>query len=93
MNLKEQFNVSWPFIVVGVIFILLVIFSTSGLYNANNILLGTVHILLAVTVTFTGIKASKIFQKKGRHGTCIRLIYAAGFLSGLWLYEGIKLLF
>ena len=90
---REQLKASWPFAVAAVIFILLVYFSTSGLYNVSNILLGMAHISLAVILTTTCVKASKTFQKKGRYSTCARLMYAAGFLSGLWLYEGIKHLF
>ncbi|WP_157279026.1 hypothetical protein [Proteiniphilum acetatigenes] len=93
MNFKEQLKASWPFAVAAGIFILLVIFSTSGLYNVPDIFWGITYILLAVTLTITCLKASKRFQQNGRYGTCARLMYAAGLLSGLWLYEAIKQLF
>lgn len=91
--IKEQLKVSWAFAIAACIFILLVIFSTSGLYNVPDIFWGITYILLAVTLTITCLKASKRFQQKGRYGTCARLMYAAGLLSGLWLYEAIKHLF
>ncbi len=93
MNLKEQLKISWPFIVAVIIFILLVILSTLGFYKVKDIFWGVAYILLAVTITFTYAKASKRSQQKSRYGTCARLMYAAGLLSGLWLYEAIKHLF
>ncbi|NMB49587.1 MAG: hypothetical protein GX997_03885 [Bacteroidales bacterium] len=39
MNLKEQIKIGWPFIAAVVIFILLVIFSTSGIYDVSDIFL------------------------------------------------------
>lgn len=91
--IKEQLKVSWAFAIAACIFILLVIFSTSGLYNVPDIFWGIAYILLAVTLTITCLKASKRFQQKGRYATCSRLMYVAGLLSGLWLYEAIKHLF
>jgi len=93
MNVKEQIKISWSFIAAAIIYILLVIFSTSGLYGVSDILFGTAYILLAVTVTYTCYKAAKRLQKKGKYGSCARLLYGAGLLSGLWLYEAIKYLF
>ena len=93
MNLKEQIKIGWPFIAAAIIFILLVIFSTSGLYNVSDILFGAAYILLAVTVTYTCYKAAKRFQINGKYGSCARLLYGAGLLSGLWLCEAIEYLF
>lgn len=92
MNLKEQFKISWTFIVAAIIFVLIVLFRTMDIYNVNDVILGIAYILLAVTLTFTCNKAAGRFQRKGRYNTGVRLMYAAGLLSGLWLYEAIKLL-
>ena len=70
MNLKEQIKIGWPFIAAAIIFILLVIFSTSGVYNVSDILFGAAYILLAITVTYTCNKAAKRFQKNGKYGSC-----------------------
>ncbi|MCW1735150.1 hypothetical protein [Anaerorudis cellulosivorans] len=93
MNLKEQIKIGWPFIAAAIIFILLVIFSTSGVYNVSDILFGAAYILLAITVTYTCNKAAKRFQKNGKYESCARLLYGAGLLSGLWLCEAIEYLF
>ncbi|MCE5204777.1 MAG: hypothetical protein LLF80_01535 [Porphyromonadaceae bacterium] len=93
MNLKEQFKESWTFAVAAGIFILLVVLSTSDIYEVGNTVWGIAHILLAVTVTYTCLKAARRFQEKGKYADCTRLIYGAGFLSGLWLYEAIEYLF
>lgn len=93
MNVKEQIKIGWSFIAAAIIFILLVIFSTSGVYNVSDILFGAAYILLAITVTHTCYKAAKRFQKNGKYGSCARLLYGAGILSGLWLCEAVKYLF
>jgi 4-amino-4-deoxy-L-arabinose transferase-like glycosyltransferase len=93
MNLKEQIKIGWPFIAAAIIFILLVIFSTSGVYNVSDILFGAAYILLAITVTYTCNKAAKRFQKNGKYESCARLLYGAGLLTGLWLCEAIEYLF
>lgn len=93
MNLKEQIKIGWPFIAAAIIFILLVIFSTSGVYNVSDILFGAAYILLAITVTYTCNKAAKRFQKNGNYGSSARLLYGAGLLTGLWLCEAIEYLF
>lgn len=93
MNLKEQLRISWTFAIAAVIFILLVIFSTSGLYDVNNIFFGVAKILLAVTITYTCVKVSKSFQKKGKYSAATWFTYGAGLLSGLWLYDAIQYLF
>ena len=93
MNLKEQIKIGWPFIAAAIIFILLVIFSTSGVYNVSDILFGAAYILLAITVTYTCNKAAKRFQKNGKYESCARLLYRAGLLTGLWLCEAIEYLF
>ena len=93
MNVKEQIKISWSFITAVVIYILLVIFSTSGVFNVSDILFGATYILLAVTVSYTCYKAAKRFQKNGKYGSCARQLYAAGPLSGLWLCEAIQCLF
>jgi hypothetical protein len=91
MNLKAQIKVSWPFLIAVVMFFLLTFFSS--ILTDYAIVGGTVYILLAATITYACIKASKIYLKKGRYGTCARLIFVAGFLSGLWLLEAIKCFF
>lgn len=93
MNLKEQFKISWTFLVATIIFVLIVLFRTKDIYNVNDVILGIAFILLAVTVTYTCINVAGKFQRKGRYNTSMRFMYAAGLLSGLWLYEAIKYLF
>ncbi|MFA7493301.1 MAG: hypothetical protein WCZ43_07290 [Proteiniphilum sp.] len=93
MKLKDQLKTGWTFIVTVILFVLLAYFSTSGLYNVSNMLWGSAYLLLAVTLTFTCVNASKKFKEQGRFGTYGRLLYAAGLLSGLWLYEAIKCFF
>jgi hypothetical protein len=91
MNLKAQIKVSWPFLIVVIIFSLLAFFSS--ILTDYAIVRGTVYILLAGTITYACVKGSKIYLKKGRYGTCARLIFVAGFFSGLWLHEAIKCFF
>ena len=73
-------------IVASVIFILLVIPSTPGLYNENDIFLGVTYILLAVTIPFICAIASKRFQLISRQRPCARLMYGGGHLSELGIY-------
>lgn len=93
MNLKEQFKESWTFGVAAAIFILLVVFSSSGIYTVSDTLFGIAYLLLAASITYASIAAGKRFQDKGKYATCIRIIYGAGLLSGLWLYEAVECLF
>ena len=90
MNLKEQIKASWAFVAAGGIFILLAILSVTGACEINDIYFGLGKILLALTITYTCVPISKSFNQKGKYATSRWLVYGAGLLSGLWLYDGIK---
>ncbi|HBK31761.1 MAG TPA: hypothetical protein DDZ96_05410 [Porphyromonadaceae bacterium] len=93
MNIKEQFRVAWPFAVVVIIFIVLIVLSLNKIYDVSDTLFGIAYLLLAASITYASIAAGKRFQDKGKYATCIRIIYGAGLLSGLWIYEAINYLF
>ncbi len=93
MNIKEQLRTSWTFAVAVGIFILLTVLSTTRIYDVSNIFFGVAKILLAVTITYTCVKVSKSFHKKGKYSTSTLFTYGAGLLSGLWLYDAIQYLF
>lgn len=93
MKIKEQFKLSWPLFVAVIIFILLVILSVNNIFNIKDSLFGIVYLLLAETFFYTCIIAGKDMFKKGKYGKLVPIIYGAGFLSGIWAYEAINLLF
>lgn len=93
MKLAEQIKLSWPFLMAVVIYVLLVVISTSGIGSVSDFFFGISYILMAVTLTYTCIKAGKRMQEKGKYWRGIPIIYGSGFLSGIWLYEAVKCFF
>ncbi|MDD3900235.1 MAG: hypothetical protein VB024_06170 [Dysgonamonadaceae bacterium] len=93
MKLKEQFKISWPFLIAAVIFIVLVTLSTSGIYDVNDFLFAIIYLLLAGTFSYACIMAGKELYKNRKYGRIVLIVYGAGLLSGLFVYEAIDLLF
>jgi ABC-type siderophore export system fused ATPase/permease subunit len=93
MDLKTQFKVSWTFVAAAVIFIILIILSKSGLYYISDSFSGLAKVLLAVTLTYSCIMVDKRMHAAGKRNSGLLMIYGAGFLSGIWLFETINLLF
>lgn len=87
MNFKRDIQESWTFIIAATIFILLTL-----LPNGSDILLGIASALLAATLTFSCLKRGIRLQKEGKYWRAFLIIYAAGFLSSLWLYDAINYL-
>ena len=92
MNIKEQFKLSWPLLVVVIIFILLVILSVNSIYDIQDSLFGIIYLLLAGTFSYACIIAGKDMFKKGKYRNLVPIIYGARLLSGIWAYEAINLL-
>lgn len=93
MNLKTQFKVSWTFVAAVVIFIILIVLSKSGLYHISDSFFGFANALLAVTLTYTTVMSVKRMRAAGEIESGLLMIYGAGFLSGIWLFEAINLFF
>ena len=91
MNLKKQLTNNLPFAVTVLLLGIIVILRISDIYR-NDILLGIAYILVAATLTYTCFKESKRLRDK-KHIISNLPIYAAGVLSGFWIYEAIELLF
>lgn len=86
MNLKRDFQDSWTFAVAAAIFILL-----SFLPNISDDLMGFAFLLLAGTLTYSNIKLVKRLKVEIK-GNYYLMIYAAGFLSSMWVMEAIDYL-
>ncbi|MFA7104035.1 MAG: hypothetical protein WC165_02700 [Dysgonamonadaceae bacterium] len=93
MKLKEQFKISWPFLIATVILIVLVILSTSGIYDVNDFLFGIIDLLLAGTFSYACIMGGKESYKNRKYWRIVLIVYGAGLLSGLFVYEAIDRLF
>lgn len=61
----------------------------SLLPNVNDDFIGISFLLLAGTWTYTNIKLVKRFKKE-RKGNIYLMIYAAGFLSRMWVMKAIE---
>lgn len=88
MNLNRDIQEFWPFIVAGLIFLVL-----KFLPNVNINLLIISYLLLAATVTYYGFKSAKRMHLNGAKfmGYALKL-YATGVLSYLWINEALDLL-
>lgn len=86
MNFKKDLKDSWTFAVATAIFIVL-----SLLPNVNDDFMGISFLLLAGTWTYTNVKLVKRLKKEGK-GNNYLMIYAAGFLSSMWVMEAIEYL-
>ena len=86
MNLKRDFQDSWTFYVAAAIFILF-----SFLPNINDDLMGIAFLFLAGTLTYSNIKLVKRLKVEIK-GNYYLMIYAAGFLSSMWVMEAIDYL-
>lgn len=89
----EQIKLSWPFLITAVVYVLLVIISTSGIVTVPGFYFGIIHILLAVTITYTCFKAGKNIHDKGRYWRSALMVYGGGLLSASFLIHAINLLF
>lgn len=86
MNFKKDLKDSWTFAVATAILIVL-----SLLPNLNDDFIGISLLLIAVTLTYSTVKIVKRFKKEGK-GNNYLMIYAAGFLSSMWVMEAIEYL-
>ena len=91
MKLKKQLTNSLPFAVAALLLVIIVILNISDIY-INDTLLGIALILVAATLTYSSFKESKRLRDKKKIISYLP-IYAAGLLSGFWIYEAIELLF
>lgn len=86
MSFKRDLKDSWTFAVATAIFITLSLIS-----NVNDDFKGMALLLLAGTWTYTNVKLVKRLKKEGK-GNNYLMIYAAGFLSSMWVMEAIEYL-
>ncbi len=86
MNFKKDLKDSWTFAVATAILIVLTL-----LPNLNYDFIGISLLLIAVTLTYSTVKIVKRFKKEGK-GNNYLMIYAAGFLSSMWVMEAIEYL-
>ena len=86
MNFKKDFKDYWTFAVATAILIVL-----SLLPNVNDDFIGISLLLVAGTLTYITVKVTKRFKKEGK-GNNYLMIYAAGFLSSMWVMEAIEYL-
>ncbi len=86
MNFNKDLKDSWTFAVATAILIVLTL-----LPNLNDDFIGISLLLIAVTLTYTTVKVTKRFKKEGK-GNNYLMIYAAGFLSSMWVMEAIEYL-
>ena len=86
MNFKKDLKDSWTFAVATAILIVLTL-----LPNLNDDFIGISLLLVAGTLTYTTVKIVKRFKKEGK-GNNYLMIYAAGFLSSMWVMEAIEYL-
>ena len=86
MNFKKDLKDSWTFAIASAILITL-----SLLPNVNDDFMGISLLLVAGTWTYTNVKLVKRLKKKGK-GNNYLMIYAAGFLSSMWVMEAIEYL-
>ncbi len=86
MNFKKDLKDSWTFAVATAILIVLTL-----LPNLNDDFIGISLLLIAVTLTYSTVKIVKRFKKEGK-GNNYLMIYAAGFLSSMWVMEAIEYL-
>jgi hypothetical protein len=63
------------------------------MYQISDLFFGLAKALLAVTLTYTTVMSVKRMRAAGEIKSGLLMIYGAGFLSGIWLYEAINLLF
>jgi len=93
MKLTEQIKYNWPFLIAVVIYVVLVVISTSGIGTVSDFIFGIMYILLAVTITYISFKRGKKIQEKGKYWTSVVMVYGSGLLSGSWLIQAINYLF
>jgi prepilin signal peptidase PulO-like enzyme (type II secretory pathway) len=86
MNFNKDLKDSWTFAVATAILIVLTL-----LPNLNDDFIGISLLLIAVTLTYSTVKIVKRFKKEGK-GNNYLMIYAAGFLSSMWVMEAIEYL-
>lgn len=91
MKLKKQLTNNLTFALAVLLLVIIVILRISDIY-INDILLGIVLILVAATLTYSSFKESNRLRDKKKNISYLP-IYAAGLLSGFWIYEAIELLF
>lgn len=91
MKLKKQLTNNLHFALAVLLLVIIVILRISDIY-INDILLGIVLILVAATLTYSSFKESNRLRDKKKNISYLP-IYAAGLLSGFWIYEAIELLF
>ena len=91
MKLKKQLTNNLHFALAVLLLVIIVILRISDIY-INDILLGIALILVAATLTYSSFKESNRLRDK-KNIISYLPIYAAGVLSGFWIYEAIELLF
>jgi hypothetical protein len=93
MKLTEQIKHSWPFLITTVIYVLLVIISTSGIVTVHDFYFGIIYILLAVSMSYVCLQSGKRLQEKGKkYWRSSLIVYAGGFMSASWLIQAIDFL-
>ncbi|MDD4728698.1 MAG: hypothetical protein PHN55_08115 [Dysgonamonadaceae bacterium] len=87
MNFKKDLKDTWTFVIASAILITL-----SLLPNVNDDIMGISLLLVAGTLSYSMVKIVKRFKKEGK-GNNYLMIYAAGFLSSMWVMEAIEYFF
>ncbi len=92
MKLTEQIKHSWPFLITAIIYVLLVIISTSGMVIVSDFIFGIIFMLLAATITYACFRNGKRLQEKGKYWRSVIMAYGSGLLSASWLIKAIDFL-
>ena len=92
-NIKRDTKYSWTLFVVVAIFILLKVFSKTGIYQNDNIM-GIAYLLLAFAFGYTSIiRGKKLQQERREYGHYATIIFVGGIFAAMWVGEALDLFF